>query len=161
MNIFKLNILLICKTGNSSSKLIKEEMKHEQLIQALQQLGFNSDLHGLDISGVVAELMGIPEGNMSWEWFDVYMSFLEQAGHYEITGDGMNLIPLAETCYLFLMNCKKAEQTTNKKKVLERILNASEAKSEYYSKLVDFGGNYLTLRYFKYHYYETTNKIAF
>lgn len=77
-------------------------MKHEQLVQALQLVGFQTDLYGLDLSGVVAELMGIKEADISWDWFDIYMNFLCKASQYEITGTGENLLPLAEACYVFL-----------------------------------------------------------
>lgn len=83
-------------------ELIAQDMKHEQLIDGFYKLGFSSDLHGLNISGVVAELLGIKEENISWDWFEIYMDFLGQAKHYEITSTGKNLRPLAETCYLFL-----------------------------------------------------------
>lgn len=36
------------------------------------------------------------------DWFDGYMNYVDLAEQYEITGNGKNLIPLAETCYVFL-----------------------------------------------------------
>lgn len=83
-------------------ELLMQDMKHEQLIDGLYKLGFSSDLHGLNISGVVAELLGIKEDDIDSEWFEIYMDFLSQAKHYEICGTGKNLRPLAETCYTFL-----------------------------------------------------------
>lgn len=83
-------------------QLLIADMKHEQLVAGLNHLGFESDLHGTDLNGVVAELMGIPEMDMEWDWFDVYMKFLDKASDYPITGDGKNLLPLAEACYEML-----------------------------------------------------------
>lgn len=83
--------------------ILVQDMKHEQLMAGLKRLGFHSDLHYLDLMGVVAELMRIPEAEMNWEWCDVYISFLKQAKQYEVTGDGKNLLPLAEACYAALV----------------------------------------------------------
>ena len=85
-------------------ELLVQDMKHEQLINGLYKLGFQSDIYGLNISGVVAELLGIKEKDISWEWFEIYMDFIGKAKHYEITGRGKNLLSLAETCYTFLIS---------------------------------------------------------
>lgn len=86
-------------------KILVQDMKHEQLINGLKDLGFESDLHGLELVSIVAELMGAPELKSNSEWFDGYMNFLSMADQYEITGNGRNLIPLAETCYMYLKKC--------------------------------------------------------
>ncbi len=80
-------------------------MKHEQLINGLKDLGFESDLHGLELVSVVAEFMGSPELKSNSDYFDTYMIFLSMADQYDLTGNGRNLIPLAETCYMYLMKC--------------------------------------------------------
>lgn len=90
-------------------ELLVQDMKHEQLIDGLYKLGFSSDLHGLNISGVIAELLGIKEADISWDWFEIYMDFVGQAKHYEICGTGNTLRPLAETCYTFLTSQLRRE----------------------------------------------------
>ncbi|MCR6637788.1 MAG: hypothetical protein NVV82_02005 [Sporocytophaga sp.] len=59
----------------------------------------------MEIVSVVAEFMGAPELKSNSDWFDAYMNFLSMADQYEITGNGRNLIPLAETCYMYLKKC--------------------------------------------------------
>jgi len=83
-------------------QLIIQDMKHEQLVGGLQQLGFQTDLHGSDISAIVAQLLGISENNITNDWLDVYMSFIRQSRQYTITDTGTSLLSLAETCYGFL-----------------------------------------------------------
>ncbi|MES2779209.1 MAG: hypothetical protein V4651_04840 [Bacteroidota bacterium] len=83
-------------------QLLIADMKHEQLLAGLSRLGFESDWHSLDLSGVVAELMGIPEADRSGEWFEHYMDFVGKAGNYPVTATGNNLQPLAEACYEML-----------------------------------------------------------
>jgi len=85
-------------------QLLIQDMKHEQLVSGLRSLGFDSNLHGSDISAVVAELMGINATDMSMQWMDVYMSFVKKAGDYTITDTGSSLQALAETCYTFLLH---------------------------------------------------------
>jgi len=84
-------------------QLLIQDMKHEQLIRGMQSLGFNSNVHGSNISTIVAGLMGIKEDDISWEWMDVYMSFIKQATNYEITDTGSSLQQLANTCYSCLL----------------------------------------------------------
>lgn len=86
-------------------QLIVQDMKHEQLIGGLSNLGLQPDLHRLDICLIVADLMGLSDTNMPSDWMETYMDFLGHAECYEITGDGKNLVPLAEVCYSFLMKC--------------------------------------------------------
>lgn len=80
-------------------KLIAQDMKHEQLIGSLKKLGFESDLHDLNILDLVARLMGVPPKKITWDWTDIYMHYIGKVMDYEITGTGKNLLPLAEKCY--------------------------------------------------------------
>lgn len=97
------------KIKNLIIQLLIEDMKHEQLISGLKNLGFVSEFYGSDLCAVVAELMGIPEENISWDWMDIYMSFIRKAVHYEITDNGKSLLTLAETCYTFLKSYAEKE----------------------------------------------------
>lgn len=80
-------------------RLLVNDMKHEQLLTGLHRLGFESDLHGSNLCDVVAELMGKRRGMQGEEWQTLYVQFMEKAGSYTITGNGHNLLPLAEQCY--------------------------------------------------------------
>jgi len=93
-------------------QLLVQDMKHEQLVQGLQSLGFNSDIHGSDICAVVAALMGISPENLSWDWLDIYMNFLKQSTAYEVTDTGSSLQELANTCYTFLTTQAEKERNT-------------------------------------------------
>jgi hypothetical protein len=95
-------------------QILIQDMKRQQLIIGLNKLGFQSNIHGSDLCAVVAELMGIHSEEISWEWFDCYMDFLGHAGDYQVTGDGKNLLPLAEICYVNLSIC--AERDRNMKR---------------------------------------------
>lgn len=85
--------------------LLIQDMKHEQLISGLTNLGFESQQHTLDIMGVVSGLMHIPPEKLSWHWSDAYMASIKQARQYPITADGQNLLPLAEQCFAVLETC--------------------------------------------------------
>jgi hypothetical protein len=92
-------------------QLLVQDMKHEQLINGLSTLGFESDFHSLELFFIIAELMGINKEQVSHNWTDTYMGFMQQVNNYPITKNGENLLPLAEACYHFL------QTSTEKKKV--------------------------------------------
>jgi len=77
-------------------KVIIHDMKYEQLIHGLRDLGFQTDIHGSDLCAVVAELLGIPADDITLDWLDTYMGFIKQAPLYPITDTGDALLPLAE-----------------------------------------------------------------
>lgn len=80
--------------------LIRQDMKHNQLILGLEKLGISGDYHhNLEIVNIVAQLMGIVQGNIRDEWCDVYFSYIHEAGKYDIEPKGENLRQLAEACY--------------------------------------------------------------
>jgi hypothetical protein len=85
--------------------LIAQDMKHEQLLGAFEKIGFQSDIHELLLLDIIAEVMGVPPKKMSWDWVDIYMKFMKAAEGFEITGNGKNLLPLAEACYAALKTC--------------------------------------------------------
>jgi len=91
-------------------QLIKQDLKHSQLLEGLKTAGFKSDLHYLDLSTIVAQMMGMPGGEASDQWAEVYISFMQQASTYSITPEGENLTELAEQCYLFLQACSEIEK---------------------------------------------------
>lgn len=101
----------------SSKELIIEllihDMKHSQLLTGLHKLGFSSEMHDTDICGIVAELMDIPEMEMSWDWAGIYLKYVRQSEYYEITNNGKNLLPLAETCYNLLIQCANKEKESS------------------------------------------------
>jgi hypothetical protein len=91
-------------------QLIKQDLKHTQLLEGIKAAGFKSELHYLDLSTIVALLMGVPKGEASDQWAEVYLSFLMQAASFELTPAGDNLDQLAEECYLFLQACEEIEK---------------------------------------------------
>lgn len=91
-------------------QLIKQDLKHTQLLEGLKAAGFQSELHYLDLSTIVAQMMGMPGGEASDQWAEVYLSFLQQASAYSLTSTGENLDLLAEECYLFLKACSEIEK---------------------------------------------------
>jgi lambda repressor-like predicted transcriptional regulator len=94
-------------------QLLAEDMKHEQLIAALRKIGFESDIYGLKILEIVAGLMGIAEEEISWEWSERYVNFMNQVKDHKIKGNGKNLLALAEECYQFLKECAEREVKEN------------------------------------------------
>jgi hypothetical protein len=87
--------------------LIRQDLRHHQLILGLEALGLSVEMHYLELHGVIAQLMGI-EGELSNEWLDTYMRCMERAPQYPITGRGDNLLLLAEECYQLLKACRDA-----------------------------------------------------
>lgn len=94
--------------------MIKQDMKHNQLLNGLEKLQLVTEAHSLEILDVVAEMMGISADNASEEWMQIYISFLEDAGQYAITARGEGLLPLAERCYDMLLACKEIEDRIKK-----------------------------------------------
>lgn len=91
--------------------LLLKDMKHNQLVLGMEQLGFvGDDYHTLQIYDIVAGLMGLKPGTISNEWSDIYFLFMEKAMEYDIEPLGKNLIPLAEECYKKLLACLDKER---------------------------------------------------
>ena len=54
-------------------KLLVADIKHNQLINGLYNIGLmDNDKYTLDIDFIVAELLGIKNGNVPDEWLDSY-----------------------------------------------------------------------------------------
>jgi len=95
-------------------QLIHQDLKHNQLMGGLRQLGFvEFGLHSLNISPIVARLMGMPEEEAQDLWDNVYVSFLDEAHQYKVSGLGEELKPLAEKCYEMLVVCAEIEKRIN------------------------------------------------
>ncbi|MBN4062176.1 hypothetical protein JYU20_03155 [Bacteroidales bacterium AH-315-I05] len=90
-------------------QLIQQDLKHNQLTGGLQKAGLETDLHNLEIIEVVARLMDVPKGEVSNQWEETYISFLEQAVEYKISDRAEELLPLAEECYNLLVACQNIE----------------------------------------------------
>ena len=89
-------------------QLIQQDLRHNQLTGGLRKTGLHTDLHNLELLTVVARFMGIGREEVSDEWGEIYVSFLEKALDYPITERGNELLPLAEKCYT-LLACKQIE----------------------------------------------------
>ena len=86
--------------------LLLQDMKHNQLVLGIEQLGFVSDdYHTLQIYDIVAELMGLQPGKISNKWSDIYLSYMKKVVHYDIEPMGKNLVSLAKECYQKLLAC--------------------------------------------------------
>jgi len=95
-------------------QLIQQDLKHHQLTQGLNQLGFDdSGVHCLDILSIVSDLMKVPGGKAQDKWGHVYVSFMHQAHEYKVSGLGEELKPLAEKCYEMLVACTEIENRIN------------------------------------------------
>jgi hypothetical protein len=90
-------------------QLLIQDMRHYQLIHLLKKKGMNTDLHYLEIVTLVGNLMGASPGKLSDLFVGLYMSFMEEAAFYKITGRGENLQILAEHGYGMLKCCLEIE----------------------------------------------------
>ena len=56
-------------------KLLVADIKHNQLINGLYNIGLmDNDKYTLDIDFIVAEMMGVKNGNVPDEWLNTYHS---------------------------------------------------------------------------------------
>lgn len=79
--------------------LIKQDMKHQQLIGGLESLGFeNRGLFSLELSVIIAGLMKVkaPKRDL---WNEVYSKFLVKAEHIDVKMMNTTLESLAAECY--------------------------------------------------------------
>ena len=83
--------------------LIQQDLEHNQLTKGLEMVGLNTSVHGLEIIELVIVLFGIHPDKVADQWAEAYLSYLEKSKYYPITDRGEELIPLAEECYLHLI----------------------------------------------------------
>ncbi len=81
--------------------LIQQDLKHNQLTAGLRRIGLEGDdIFYLGILELVAQLMKVPnELCIGDRWNETYISFMDEAIHFEITDRSDSLRPLAEICY--------------------------------------------------------------
>ncbi len=80
-------------------RLIQQDLKHNQLLQGLENLGFTDcGNHSLGIMPIVFELMKLPEKERDIASI-VYIEHLEQANNYPASGNGKELLKLAKECW--------------------------------------------------------------
>lgn len=81
--------------------LIQEDLKYNQLAFGLQALGIDIGFYP-DLAPVIAQLMGIPKGQLTDEWIDAYVMYM-----VKVRGVGMEdlkaLKQIAKACYFGLM----------------------------------------------------------
>ncbi len=92
-------------------KLIRADLKHNQLILGLKKASLDAGAHYIDILAIVARLMGVRKGEVSDQFSEVYFSFMEKAPDYPVTDLGKELKPLAKECYEMLVACQKVGDT--------------------------------------------------
>jgi len=78
-------------------KLIRADLKYNELLSGLSSIHFESDLYCLNLVDMVAKLMDV-KGDTSDQWFKVYLNYIDQAYKYEVEDRGDNLFPIAEKC---------------------------------------------------------------
>jgi hypothetical protein len=78
-------------------EVIKQDMRYNQYISALQNLGIEVYGFELDFGGIVIKLMKLKEYPDSW--LDLYVTYVSRSSEYEIIPFGNNLYPLDEECY--------------------------------------------------------------
>ena len=84
--------------------LLQQDLKHYHLVRGVERLGFiHEDKQTLTLMDMVAECMGIKQGNISNEWISAYVAFMEDASQKELGQLIKDLIPIAEECYSILL----------------------------------------------------------
>lgn len=81
--------------------LITEDIKHNQLVQGLRNLGF--DDHGekkLNLMSIVARLMGVEE--IDDHWCDTYMQHIDEGSQQPLLYTPHKLSEVATHCYWLL-----------------------------------------------------------
>lgn len=78
-------------------EVIKQDMRYNQYISALRNLGIEVYEFEIDFFGIVTKLMERKEFPDSW--IELYVSYISRSADYEIVPLGNNLYPLAEECY--------------------------------------------------------------
>lgn len=81
-------------------RIIQQDMKHHQLTAGICHIGFETEMHHSDVSGIVAELMGT---TLTDPWLKVYMDHLVLSERYPITHRAASLRCLARDCYTALL----------------------------------------------------------
>ncbi len=83
--------------------IIQQDLKHSQLTEALRNLGLDDGgLYSLDLISLVAQLIQVPSEHME-NFTEIYGSYLDKANQFPITYLGECLLPVAEECYLQLL----------------------------------------------------------
>ncbi len=82
-------------------KLIQQDLKHNQLTTRLRKAGLEGEeVFSLGISDMVAELMSVPQtGGIRDQWMEMYIEFMEDVVHFDISGRSESFQPFAEMCY--------------------------------------------------------------
>lgn len=89
--------------------LIQADLKHNQLINALESIHLDTDgVYYINLADAVAKLMGM-DGEKSDQWFAIYDSYMEQAHSHAVEDRGSNLAPIAQDCYSHLLACMQIE----------------------------------------------------
>jgi len=87
-------------------KLIREDMRYNQYMALLRKLGIEVYFSDLELSGIVADLMG---QEMTCQWIELYFEQLSVSELLPIKPLGKNLEKPAEECYDLLQKFKKKD----------------------------------------------------
>ena len=81
--------------------LIKEDLKYNQLAFGLQALGIDIGFYP-DLAPVIAQLMGIPKGQLTDEWIDAYVMYMVKVRGVALE-DKRAVKRIAKACYWGLL----------------------------------------------------------
>ena len=101
-------------TDQFTLRLIKQDLIHNHLITGLDSMGLDaSSSYCLEIMEMVAALMGIPKGQISDAWSDIYQDWMHATRRYEIGELSQHLEKLTEDCFAALKNRWWIEQSAS------------------------------------------------
>lgn len=83
-------------------QLIEQDMKHQQLVEAICRAGFETDAHQLEIYRIVAQLMGMDVDTLPARWVELYWNCVGVAAGLPVGVDRAVLKGLAEECWMLL-----------------------------------------------------------
>lgn len=94
-----MNIMINIQKDELIIELIRQDLKHNQLIKGLDNLSLDAGhLHHLGIMGLVKQLMEVPV-HLENDFLDTYMGYMDRCIAYPISSLGEELRELAKECY--------------------------------------------------------------
>lgn len=93
-------------------QLIKQDLKHYQLVQGIERLGFQDERkNDLRIYETILSIIPIKDAAFEEHFTIAYEEYLTQASQLTIQQDMEALTPIAEKCYQLLESFKELEKT--------------------------------------------------
>ncbi len=90
------------KTKNLIISLIQQDLKHNQLVIGLDNIGLQAgEKHHLELLNIVYDLMKVPQA-VEMDWGMTYTNYMNKALRYKIRSTSKGLRHQAELCYTHL-----------------------------------------------------------